>query len=258
MKFPRPKVDKQSAYVIIIMLFSDKNIQKGTNMEEIDIKALINIIIRRWWILVGCAFVSTVLVGIWSYFVIVPVYQSYTTLFVGRNIAVTANPNADLNYTELMAGTLLVKDYREFAKSALVTNEVTKQLNLQGVKSAQLASKISVDSKNDTRIIQITVENADPKLAKDIANKVAEVFTQKVVNIMKVENIQIIDSAQLPAAPVKPNKKLNVAIALLLGLMLGGGIVFLIEYLDNTVKTPEDVKKVTDLSVLGVIPVFEE
>jgi capsular polysaccharide biosynthesis protein len=228
-------------------------------MEEIDIKAIINIVIRRWWILLSSALICVIITGIWTFIIAVPVYQSYTTLFVGRNIQQTdPNQNTSVAYNDLMASSLLVKDYREFAKSALVTNEVIRQLHLSKTNSEQIASEIAVDAKNETRIIQITVSDTDPKLAMNLADKVAEVFTDKVVGIMKVENVQVIDKAQLPTEPVKPNKKLNMAIALLLGLMLGGGIIFLIEYLDNTVKTPEDVKKVLDLPVIGVIPVFEE
>ena len=70
--------------------------------------------------------------------------------------------------------------------------------------------------------------------------------------------MQLIDAAELPKSPVKPNKRLNLAVAGVLGIMLGLGVVFLIEYLDNTVKTPEDIKKYVDLPVIGTIPVFPE
>jgi capsular polysaccharide biosynthesis protein len=121
-----------------------------------------------------------------------------------------------------------------------------------------ITSKLSVELKNDTRIIQISAQNNDPVMAQTIANKVAEVFMEKVVDIMQVENVKVIDKAEVPKSPVKPNKRQNVAIAFVLGLAIGFGVVFLIEYLDNTVKTPEDVKKYLDLPVIGTIPVFPE
>ena len=91
-----------------------------------------------------------------------------------------------------------------------------------------------------------------------IANKVAEVFKQKVVELMDVENVQVIDRAEVPISPVKPKKELNIAIATFIGLMTGLGIIFLIEYLDNTIKTPEDIEKHLGLPVIGTIPVFPE
>jgi capsular polysaccharide biosynthesis protein len=81
---------------------------------------------------------------------------------------------------------------------------------------------------------------------------------EKVADIMMVENIQIIDTAELPEAPVKPNKLMNIAIATLLGFMLSTGVVFLVEYMDDTIKTPDDVQKYLGLSVVGTIPVFDE
>jgi capsular polysaccharide biosynthesis protein len=90
----------------------------------------------------------------------------------------------------------------------------------------------------------------------DITNAVAEVFQSKVVDIMQVESVQIIDKAEKPNIPVSPNKKLNLAVALILGISLGIFIILAIEYFDNTVKTPEDIEKYLELPVIGTIPVF--
>ena len=73
---------------------------------------------------------------------------------------------------------------------------------------------------------------------------------------MQIENVQIIDTAELPELPVSPRKRVNYAVGVLLGLMAGFGLVFLIEFLDDTVKTPEDVLKHTGFVVIGTIPVF--
>ena len=75
-----------------------------------------------------------------------------------------------------------------------------------------------------------------------------------VKKFMKVENVQVIDEAQVPKNPIKPRPMLNIAIAGVLGLMFGIFLVFLLEYLDNTIKTPEDVEKYLQLSVIGAIP----
>jgi capsular polysaccharide biosynthesis protein len=74
---------------------------------------------------------------------------------------------------------------------------------------------------------------------------------------MGIDNVQIIDTARVSYTPVRPNLATNIAIAVVLGMMLGVGIIFLIEFLDNTIKTAEDVQKYLDLPVLGVIPGFD-
>ena len=75
---------------------------------------------------------------------------------------------------------------------------------------------------------------------------------------MKVENIQVIDEARVPDKPIKPRPMLNMAIAGVLGLMIGVFITFLLEFLDNTIKTPDDVERHLELPVIGTIPMVEE
>jgi protein tyrosine kinase modulator len=69
--------------------------------------------------------------------------------------------------------------------------------------------------------------------------------------------IKIMDTAKVPTQPIKPNKKLNVAIAFLLGLMISVGLSFLLEYMDNTIKTQEDIEKLLEVPVIGNIPNYE-
>lgn len=224
-------------------------------METIDLKNILQMILKRWWIIVTSVLICTIATAVISFFFMDPVYQSNTTLYIGKKVD---DQKTDLAYNDLLLGTQLVKDYRELVKSRLVANQVLKDLKLDDITIEAFSKKLSVDLKNDTRVIQISATDTDPIMAKTISNKVADVFMEKVVDIMQVENVKVIDTAEVPKSPIKPNKKMNVAIAFVLGLMLGFGIVFLIEYLDNTVKTPEDIKKYLDLPVIGTIPVFPE
>ncbi len=219
---------------------------------SIDLRELLHIFLKRWWIvvlaLILCMSVAFTLV----YFVLDPVYQADTTLYIGKNVE---NKN-DITYNDMMLGSQLVKDYRELVISRMISKTVIEELGLKDLTADQLSSKLTVTSKNDTRVIQISTEDTDPKLAMDITNKVAEIFQTKVVEIMKVENVQVIDKAEQPVNPVKPNKLMYLAAAGILGLALGAFVIFLIEHLDNTVKTPEDIAKYLDLPVIGTIPVF--
>lgn len=223
-------------------------------MEELDLKNLIHILKRKWWIIVASALVCSIGAAVISIFFMSPVYQSNTTLYIGKRV----DTNIDISYNDILLGSQLVKDYRELAKSRLVADMVIKELNLTDMTSDMMSNKLEVTLRNDTRVIQITAEDKDPKLARDIANKVSEVFEKKVVEIMKVENVSVIDVAVLAQSPVRPNKKMIVAVAFLLGVMLSAGIILLVEYLDNTVKSPEDIKKYIDIPVIGTIPVFPE
>lgn len=221
-------------------------------MGEINLIDLFKLLLRRWWIIFACVVVFGTAAYIWTNYYVTPVYQSYTTLYVGKN-----TDQVGVQSSDLYLGSNLILDYREIAKSKLVANEVLKELNITNMSASAMAGRISVTQRNETRVIQISVSDTDPQRALDITNAVAKVFQKKVVEIMQVENVQIIDKAELPMSPVSPNKRRDTLIGIILGLAISIGIIFLLEFLDDTVKTPEDVAKYVDLPVIGTIPVFQ-
>jgi len=220
-------------------------------MEEVNLLKLLRVLLKRWWILALCAAILGSVAYVYTNYYIVPIYESYTTLYVGKN----AEQNG-LAMSDLYLGSYLISDYREIAKSKQVASEVIKELNLK-MSAASLAGRINVSQRSDTRVIQISISDANPQMAMDIANKVAEVFQTKVVDIMQVEIVQIIDKAELPSYPISPDENRNIMMGIIFGFALGVGIVFLIEFFNNTIKTPEDVRKYVDLPVIGAIPVFQ-
>ncbi len=219
-------------------------------MVEISIKDVFKILLRKWWIIFICVVVFGAAAYTWTNYFVVPMYSANTTLYVGKN-----TDTVGIQSNDLYLGANLILDYREIAKSKLVAYEVIDELGLN-MSAGAMASMISVEQRELTRVIQISVRYPDPQMAMDIANKVAEVFQKKVIEIMQLENVQIIDRAELPRFPISPNNRLNYMVGIILGLAIGVGIIFLIEFLDDTIKTPEDVQKHVDLPVIGVIPVF--
>ncbi|MCJ7691071.1 MAG: lipopolysaccharide biosynthesis protein, partial [Clostridiaceae bacterium] len=119
---------------------------------------------------------------------------------------------------------------------------------------SQLQQMVTVAPKGDTEFLTITVKSKDPKEAMDIANQLAKSLKVISTEVKKVDNIQLLDVAILPTSPDNPNPKLNMAIAFFIGLMISMGIAFLLEYLDNTVKSQEEIEKLTGVPVIGIIP----
>jgi uncharacterized protein involved in exopolysaccharide biosynthesis len=74
---------------------------------------------------------------------------------------------------------------------------------------------------------------------------------------LESNNIRIVEDALVPNVPVRPRPQRNIALALVVGVMLGAGLAFLLEYFDNTIKTPEEVERYLGLTTLGVVPLFE-
>jgi len=238
-----------------IFLSNKLHIRRGLTLE---IKEYILIIRKRLPLIVVITLISTLIAAILSFYILPPIYKATVTLFAGRSTNNDGSSDSiQALYSDVLLGQQLVKDYREIAVSRTVLERVIKELNLK-MTTDQLSNMVSVQLKNDTRILMINIESKDPKFAATVANKLAEVFIEAVQRIMKIENVQIVDRAVVPDKPEKPKKLLNTAVAFILGLMVGVGIAFFIEYLDNTVKTPDDVEKYLQLPVLAVIPDLDE
>ena len=220
---------------------------------ELDLKQLFLIVIKRWWLMLLIPLVAAGVTAYLSYYVLDPVYEANTTLYV---INKQSENQTTIAQSDLTVGGLLVQDYKEIIVSRTVTQEVINQLGLISLTTEELADKIAVEAKNNTRILEIRVKDQNPERAKNITDALASVFIERVVELMKVDNVSIVDAAVVPNAPVEPRPLRNTAIAAVAGLLLAIGAAFLLEFLDDTIKTSEDVEKHLGLTVLGTIPVF--
>ena len=114
--------------------------------------------------------------------------------------------------------------------------------------------KISVSTVTDTQIIKVSVQDTNKSNAAKIANEIPKVFAKEAIRIADANGVEVIDKAQTPVNPVSPNKKMNILIAGVLGVMIGLFIIFIIEFLNTKIKTPQDIEKELGLPLLGVIP----
>ena len=218
--------------------------------ETIDLREYFAIIKKRFWIIALITVVAMVVSGVVSFFMLSPVYEAKSTLIVNTEKSEETQMITGDQFTVTQK---LAVTYGEIIKSRTVLEDVISNLKLDS-KYEQLAGKITVSPVKDTQIISISVQDTNPKKARDIANEIPKVFEKEVKRITKANDIQVIDKAILPQGAIKPNKMMNVAIAAVLGMMIGLFVVFLIEYLDNKIKTPQDIEKHLGLSVIGVIP----
>jgi len=221
--------------------------------EQIDLRELFGVLIKRAWVIILITIMSVLISGVVTFFILPPIYETSTTMMVSRAQDIT---ETNLQYQDILISHRLVNTYREITTSNRVLHRVIDALGIE-MTADEVRGMVSVTALRDTEIIRISVENTDPNFASNLANAIAQVFMEEVVELMRIENVHIIDEARLPEYPIRPQPLLNLALAGVLGFMLGLGLVFLIEYLDNTVKTSESIEKRLELPVLGVIPSFD-
>lgn len=228
---------------------------ENQNLEqEIDLRELLGILKKRWWAITLTMLLVVLGTVVYSFFIVTPIYESSTTVMVSSPVSPTSGM-VDMN--ELNLNRRLAETYGEIVRSRRVAEQVIAEMELF-MNPGEFNSKIQVSQVRDTEFIRISVTDPSPRLAANIANHTAEAFKENVVEIMNVNNVSTLDVAVTPNSPVSPNKTLNIAIGAVLGIMLGVFIVFLKEYLDNTVKTKEDVARHLELPVIGSIPVIED
>ena len=223
-------------------------------MEEqvISVSEIIDAVKKRWKIIVLTTVLATVVSGIFSFFVISPTYEASTKIFIGKEGAESEGYNS----SDVSMYQNLIKTYSELIKTKDLVNKAIDNSEYD-LSVNSVLNDITVNTLTGTQILQISYQSKSPSIAKNILESVTNEFINKAQELVPNGNVKILESVELPKNPVAPNKTMNIAIAFILGMMVGFGIVFLLEYLDNTYKNKEQLEKELDIPVLGVIPMSD-
>lgn len=225
------------------------------NEEVIRIEDIVNILIKRWKMILLITLIATIFSAIVSFFVIPPKYDVSTKVFIGKENTQVQGQDQTYDNNDVEMYQKLLKTYAEIIQ----TNDLIEKavdLNNLGLKSEDILKKLKVIPAVDTQILEIQYINEDKVLAKDILDSVTTEFIKSSTELIPNGNVKIIESVKIPENPVSPNKIMNIAIAFLLGLMISLGLSFLLEFIDNTFKNKEQMEEILGLPVLGVIPDF--
>lgn len=222
------------------------NMNDNTEIE-IDLREVF-FAVRKWlWLIALVSFLGGVAAFGYTKFLVTPIYTAQNSMLVLTKETTLAS------LADLQMGTQLTNDYKVLATSRPVLEQVISNLNLnmsyQGLKSS-----ITIKNPEDTRILEIYVQNPDPQLALRIVREVATTSSEFIGDMMEVIPPKIIDKGVLPTKKTSPSNLKNTVLGILLGAVLSGGVVVLRTILDDTIKSEEDIDKFLGLSTLGSIP----
>lgn len=218
-------------------------------MEEIDIKDFLRYLKK---FIIPMIVVAILAVGATFFYdtnIKKPMYKTSTTVVLAQQTSenTSASTLNDININQK-----LVTTYSEIVKSKLVLQQVIDSLNLD-TDVDSLSKHVTVTAVDDTEILKISVEDAEPESAAKIANKIAEVFSAEIVNIYKLNNVSTIDHAQTPENVSNNTTVRDSLIALLIAVFGVTAISFVIYYFDDTIKYSEDLETKIGLPVVGKI-----
>lgn len=215
-----------------------------------ELVELWRVVRKRLTMIIVIAVVAVVTAGILSKFILTKQYTATATLMV-----IPHSSTQDL-ITSMVTGESLVATYAQVATSNSVLSSVrhTERLTLSEL---QLSHHVVATPVTNTDLVTVAVTSPNPLWSSRVANAVANATVRNITHVTQQRDLEVVDPATTPVLPVSPKTKTNVAIALVLGLLVGGGLAFLFEYLDDSLKTEDDVKRVLDLPVLTLVPFID-
>lgn len=221
--------------------------------ETLNLEDILEVIKKNLAIIIALVLLFGSIAAFATAFLMTPQYEANTQILVSQS----QDSEAVVNNQDIQASLQLINTYRDIIQSPTVLDDVVANLGLEE-STNELANHITVNNQDQSQVVTVTVEDENPANAEIIANEVADVFQQKVTEVMNVDNVSILAPADVGEnpSPVSPQPLINIAIGMILGALLGIGIAFLRAFLDKRVKTEEEIQKHLDLPVLGTIAKF--
>lgn len=221
--------------------------------ESIDISALWLIIKKKLNVIIIVTLLVTMISGIVTFFFVEPKYTSTVAVFINDVRTTNSVGSESQTMNDINMYQKLVETYSAITKSRTVAEDVIEELNLK-LSVGQLQGMISSSAKGNTQFLNISITSSDRELAYKVANQMALSLKTISKELRGADIVQTLDAANVPNSPSSPNLKMNLVIGFMLGLMISLFGVFILEFLDQTVKNPSNIVDDCDMPFLGSLP----
>ena len=219
---------------------------------EIDLREVFMVLLSHTFIIILGGLLAALIGYSVSKFLISPTYESTTKIYI-----LNKQDNATVTYSDVQLGTQLTKDYKELVQSRYVLEQVIQKLELGDLTYETLLNKVDVTTPTDTRILAITVVDTNPMLAMEIANEIRETAAIHIKNVMDIQAVNIVETANLPIQKAGPSVMKWTLSGGLLGIIFLSGFYLIRFFLNDTIRTSDDIEKYLGLSTLAIIPLVD-
>ena len=234
--------------------------------REINLQEIIYAILNRIWLVILAAVVCGAAMNIYTAKFITPMYRSSVTLYVNNSTKFidgeTEIEKVDrIASADLATSERLVTTYVTILESNTVLRQVyNKVFEETGVRisSGAIRGSMSAGAVNETEVFRVAISNPDPKMAAVIANAIAKVAEEgALASIVEGSSTKVVDWATVASAPYAPNAMRNTFLGIVGGILLAIGFIVLTVLMDVRVRSEEDLARMSEAPVLGVIPDFD-
>lgn len=227
--------------------------QYNNDEIEIDLWEVLILLISKAWLIVLVGILTSMIGFAISAFFIAPTFESTTKIYI-----LNKQQENTVTYSDVQLGTQLTKDYAQLITSRMVLEKVIEDLKLteiyEDISYEAMLNKVEVTTPTDTRILAITVTDTDPVFAMEIANSIREVAAVHIKNVMDIEAVNMVETANLPMKKAGPSVTKWTLLGGCIGAFLVIASVLLFFFMDDTIKSSDDVEKYLGLSTLALIP----
>ena len=230
----------------------------GSEELEIDLSRLIGALLDKAWIIGIVAVLFAALAFGYTRFFVTPLYQSTAKFYVNNSSFSSLSDAAlsSISSADISASRGLVKTYIVILNTRETLNDV---IDYAGVSRTyrQVKSMISAESVDNTEIFQVVVTSPDPAEAEKIANAIAYILPNRIRDIIDGTSAKVVESAVIASSPSSPNYTRNTMLGFVLGFVLVAALVIILELLDITVRSEEDVSRSCSHPILAAVPDME-
>ena len=270
---------------------SNDHSQENILLNFFCFRNILETAVRYWKLACLCAILGVTMAFVATKWFIKPIYVTQSTIYAGKENSTDSNDTTTSAYRELTIAMMLMNDYKAILDSNLVRdalmdrviNDFPQKIKAMEAENARALKNavpdvngvypeppfslsphaanpksrwydINIEIRRDSRVLTITARAGSPELAQYVADETAMIFSEKIRDILKMDNVKIIDRAKKPSAPSNLLKKRNLAFGFFIGLIVGVGMALLRGFIDQTIKNPEQAKRYLDIPVMGVVP----
>lgn len=223
--------------------------------NELDLKGLVRDILKRVWIIILCAAVFGAAMLVYTVNFVTPTYKASVTFYVNNNSEATSNSVSSSN---LAVALQLTKSYVNIIQSERVLEKVIQEASFTDLTPTKIREMMNVEIMDETEMFRVSVISPNPRMSADIANAIAEYAPSEIRLIIEGSNAKVVDKAVVPERRFAPNYTTNTILGVLVGAVLSTVVIAVFILSDNRIKTADDLTRVCQLPVLGMIPDFAD
>ena len=221
--------------------------------NEVNIIELLNVMIRRWWLIAILTFVCGGGAYVYTDLFVEPMYKTDGSIYV--NCETEANRVDVASTGRMESNARLATTYIEILKARTFMTEVARDLNNKYT-YGEIQAMVKIESVNDTELLQITAEGTNPQDVSDIVSSILLRSNEQLVTIVKAGSVEVVDEPYIPVVPFSPNKSRSAILGAIAGAVVAVSIIFFMNLFDTHIKTADEMRKRYQEPILGEIPSF--